>query len=236
MTVTEIELVLDKKNISDQLDAHGFALTKPLLSSSQCRQLAALYEDPTVSFRSRVDMTRYNFGRGEYKYFDYPLPSFVESLRKLLYPSLAAIANEWNMRWGMPATWPNSHAKLLAACHEHGQMRPTPLLLKYGVGDYNCLHQDLYGDIHFPLQVILQLSVPGVDFEGGDLVLVEQRPRMQSRPSVISPKQGQAIIVPVKDRPYNGKKGWSRTQIRHGVSTVSRGTRQTLGVIFHDAT
>ncbi len=180
-------------------------------------------------------MARHNFGRGEYKYFGYPLPDTVAGLRAAFYPHLARIANDWAQRLGDEARWPATLDRLLARCHRAGQRRPTPLLLRYRTGDYNCLHQDLYGDIQFPLQVIVQLTARGEDFDGGELVLVEQRPRMQSRPIVVDLPQGAAAIVPVRYRPVRGARGWRRTQMRHGVSAVTAGTRQTLGLIFHDA-
>ncbi len=179
-------------------------------------------------------MDRYNFGRGEYKYFAYPLPALVDELWHLFYPALAEIANRWSRSLDAPANWPGTLDSLLARCHEAGQVRPTPLLLSYGPGDYNCLHQDLYVDIHFPLQVIIMLSNPA-EYEGGELVLVEQRPRMQSRPMVLRPDIGSAVVIPVRERPVEGKRGFYRVQMRHGVSEIRSGYRRTLGLIFHDA-
>lgn len=180
-------------------------------------------------------MARYGFGSGEYKYFAAPLPPVVQTLRDRLYPPLADIANNWNARLGLEMSWPSDLSGLRALCQAHGQTRPTPLILKYQAGDYNCLHQDLYGEIHFPLQVIICLSVPETDFTGGELVLVEQRPRRQSRPMVLRLNQGDAAIIPVRDRPVRSHRGWSRVQMRHGVSEVMQGERFSLGVIFHDA-
>jgi len=217
------------------LDADGYAVLPAVLSRDECDGVAALYNDPKTSFRSTVTMARHNFGRGEYKYFGYPLPEVVGQLRSASYPYLAHIANEWSRRLGDDACWPDRLESLLEICHRSGQSRPTPLLLRYGAGDYNCLHQDLYGDVQFPLQVIVQLTRRGTDFEGGELVLVEQRPRMQSRPIVIDLPQGAAAVIPVRDRPIPGAKGWRRTRMRHGVSVVKTGVRQTLGLIFHDA-
>ena len=217
------------------LDADGHAVLPAVLGSDECTLIAALYHDPATSFRSTITMARHNFGRGEYKYFDYPLPDPVGQLRAALYPHLARIANEWSRRLGDETRWPDRLEGLLETCRRAGQTQPTPLLLRYGAGDYNCLHQDLYGDVHFPLQVVVQLTRRGEDFDGGELVLVEQRPRMQSRPIVIDLPQGAAAIVPVRDRPVEGARGWRRTQMRHGVSVVKTGVRQTLGLIFHDA-
>lgn len=225
----------DWPSCSTALDANGFAILPDLLSEAACDAAAGLYDDSKTVFRSTVTMARHNFGRGEYKYFDNPLPPIVADLRRLLYPRLAAIANDWSSRLGEATEWPSRHDLFLEACHRAGQFKPTPLLLKYGAGDYNCLHQDLYGDIYFPLQVVVQLTCRGEDFEGGALVLVEQRPRMQSRPMVIDLPKGAAAIIPVRERPFQGARGWRRHQMRHGVSEVTRGTRQTLGLIFHDA-
>lgn len=219
----------------DQLDKTGFALLPGLLTASECAELVALHDAPSTSFRSTVDMRRYGFGSGEYRYFDYPLPPLVKDLRGRLYGPLARIANIWSARLGTQDEWPATLDEFLEMCHAKSQSRPTPLLLKYGPDDYNCLHQDLYGEIHFPLQVVVLLSQPGVDFEGGELMLVENRPRAQSRASVISLMRGDAAIIPVRDRPATGAKGWRRTTMRHGVSTVTKGSRQALGLIFHDA-
>jgi uncharacterized protein len=216
------------------LDARGFAVFGPLLSASECAALSSRY-DTEAAYRSRVVMSRHGFGRGEYKYFAYPLPAAVQSLREAFYPRLAPLANQWSERMGLATRYPFDLAAMLARCHAAGQARPTPLLLQYGEGDYNCLHQDLYGEQVFPLQVALLLSAPGKDFDGGEFVLVEQRPRMQSRPNVVPLQQGEAVLFAVRQRPVQGTRGAYRVNLRHGVSTVTRGRRHTLGVIFHDA-
>ena len=226
---------LDWGTLAAQLDDQGYAATQPILSAKDCAALRDSYHAADVAYRSTIDMSRYNFGSGEYKYFAYPLPDVVGVLRKAFYEALAPIANAWEERLGKDPSWPGTLDELTRRCHEAGQVRPTPLLLRYGAGDYNCLHQDLYGPIHFPLQVVIQLSEPGKDFGGGELVLVEQRPRMQSRPMVLQPRQGAATIVPVRERPRRGVRGYHRTAWRHGVSRVTRGDRYTLGLIFHDA-
>jgi hypothetical protein len=225
---------LDWTRIGDDLAAHGCAVIGPLLSQEQCESLASLYakEEP---FRSRVIMARHGFGRGEYKYFAYPLPELVASLRAELYPPLAAIANRWNELTGVDLRYPQVHAAYLARCKQAGQAKPTPLLLQYGEGDFNCLHQDIYGEHVFPLQTTVLLSQPGKDFTGGEFVLTEQRPRMQSRAEVVSLRQGEAVIFPVHHRPVQGTKGIYRVNMRHGVSRPRSGRRHTLGVIFHDA-
>jgi uncharacterized protein len=224
---------LDWPALEASLDDRGYAVTPPLLSQAGCATIAALYDDAAL-FRSTVVMARHGFGCGEYRYFASP-PEPVAALRGALYPHLAEIANRWAARLGQPAEWPEHHAKLLARCHAGGQRRSTPLLLRYGSGDYNCLHQDLYGPIHFPLQAVVMLDRPGKDFVGGDLVLVENRPRMQSRAEVVRLPQGCAAIFPVRERPRQGSRGTYRTQVRHGVSSIDRGLRRTLGIIFHDA-
>ena len=216
------------------LDRDGYAVLPRLLDPATCSDLRGAFDNDDA-FRSTVDMGRYNFGEGRYRYYRYPLPAVVAQLRSRLYPPLAAIANEWAERLGQPPDWPSSPDALLRRCHEEGQRRPTPLILRYRQGDYNCLHQDLYGAVHFPLQVIFMLSEPGRDFEGGELILVEQRPRLQSRPMVIALAQGAGAIIPVKERPRTSIRGWSRSQMRHGVSRVRTGERMTLGIIFHDA-
>lgn len=225
---------LDWPALAAALDDEGWAVTPPLLDPAQCRALAELFDDDT-RFRSTIDMARYNFGRGRYRYFDYPLPDTVATLRHRFYPPLAAIANGWAARLGAADPWPDHLDTLLQRCHDAGQRRPTPLLLRYGVDDYNCLHQDLYGELHFPLQVILMLNEPGRDFTGGELVLVEQRPRMQSRPMVVPVPRGAAAVIPVRERPRRGSRGDHRVQMRHGVSRITAGRRTTLGLIFHDA-
>ena len=232
-SLTERIADLDWSMLSAMIDDRGYALTQALISPEQCEQLATLY-DREEGFRSTVIMARHGFGRGEYRYFSYPLPSVVSQLRAALYPYLAAIANEWAERLGQQDIWPTRHEVLIDRCHAFGQARPTPLLLSYGEGDYNCLHQDLYGPIHFPLQAVLMLSPPE-GYSGGELTLVENRPRMQSRVEVVPIVQGQIAIIPVRDRPRKAANGWSRSTMRHGVSTILSGRRQTLGIIFHDA-
>ena len=229
-----MESRLDER-IDSALDAEGCAIVRGLLSSSQCREIASLYADGE-RFRSRVVMARHGFGRGEYQYFTYPLPEPIAELRAALYPRLAEIANRWNAAMGIATRYPEEHAEFLARCHEAGQTRPTPLLLRYGEGDYNCLHQDLYGEHVFPLQVAILLSRPGVDFEGGEFVLTEQRPRMQTRPQVLDLRQGDAAVFAVHQRPVSGTRGVYRVNMRHGVSKLRAGQRFTLGIIFHDAT
>ena len=232
-SLTERIANLDWPMLSAMIDDRGYALTQALISPEQCEQLATLY-DREEGFRSTVIMARHGFGRGEYRYFSYPLPCVVAQLRAALYPHLAAIANDWAERLGQQDIWPTRHEALIDRCHAFGQARPTPLLLSYGEGDYNCLHQDLYGPIHFPLQAVLMLSSPD-GYSGGELTLVENRPRMQSRVEVVPLVQGQIAIIPVRDRPRKAANGWSRSTMRHGVSTILSGRRQTLGIIFHDA-
>jgi hypothetical protein len=221
--------------IADELDAHGCAMLETLLSPQECAALAGLYNDDE-RFRSRVVMSRHGFGRGEYRYFDYPLPRQVAELRGALYPRLVPIANRWNASMGLAVRYPATHAEFIERCHAAGQRRPTPLLLQYGAGDYNCLHQDLYGEHVFPLQVAILLSEPGLDFSGGEFVLTEQRPRMQSRAEVVPLRQGDAVVFAVHQRPVQGTRGCYRVNLRHGVSRLRSGHRHTLGVIFHDAT
>jgi hypothetical protein len=230
---TRIEAI-DWARIAADLDAQGCATTGPLLTVEQCAELARIYASD-APFRSRVVMARHGFGRGEYKYFSYPLPEPVAVLRAALYPPLAEIANRWNEAMAIDLRYPREHASYLARCREAGQTKPTPLLLQYGAGDYNCLHQDLYGEHVFPLQVTLLLSRPGKDFTGGEFVLTEQRPRMQSRAEVVPLAQGEAVIFPVHHRPMQGTRGIYRVNMRHGVSRLHSGHRHTLGVIFHDA-
>ena len=224
---------LDWDAIGASLDRHGCATTGPLLTGAECTALVESY-DQEAGFRSRVVMARHGFGQGEYKYLAYPLPALVQGLRTALYAPLAAIANRWAAALGTTARYPATHAEYLAACHAAGQARPTPLLLRYGPGDYNCLHQDLYGDMHFPLQAAFLLTRPQ-DFGGGEFVLTEQRPRMQSRAEVVALRQGEGVIFPVNQRPVQGARGAYRVAMRHGVSRLHRGHRHTLGVIFHDA-
>jgi hypothetical protein len=225
---------LDWGAIGAELDAAGCAATGPLLDAAECGALQALWAEE-ARFRSRIVMARHGFGRGEYRYYAHPLPDLVAALRAALYPPLARIANGWNARLGLPARFPDAHAEFLARCHEAGQTRPTPLLLRYEAGDYNCLHQDLYGEHVFPLQVAILLSEPGRDFTGGEFVLTEQRPRMQSRAEVVPLRQGEAVIFAVHHRPVAGTRGTYRVTLRHGVSRVRSGIRFTTGIIFHDA-
>jgi hypothetical protein len=220
--------------IAADLDAQGWALLPGLLDPGQCDAIAALY-GPSDAFRSHVVMARHGFGRGEYRYFAYPLPPLVQTLRAELYPRLAPIANRWHERMGLAARFPDDHAAFLARCHADGQTRPTPLLLQYGPGDYNCLHQDLYGEHVFPLQVAVLLSEPGADFDGGEFVLTEQRPRIQSRAEVVPLGKGDGVVFAVNSRPHRGTRGDYRVAMRHGVSRLRRGQRHTLGIIFHDA-
>ncbi|MBB4838015.1 hypothetical protein HNP52_001066 [Sphingomonas kyeonggiensis] len=220
--------------IAVSLDTQGWAVLPGLLSPAECAGTAALY-DAEAGFRSRVVMARHGFGRGEYRYFAYPLPGIVARLRTGLYPPLAALANLWNHRMGIEQRFPPAHGDFLAHCHAAGQLRPTPLLLRYGPGDYNCLHQDLYGAHVFPLQLAVLLSAPGEGFTGGEFVLTEQRPRMQSRASVVPLSQGDAVVFAVHQRPVRGSRGDYRVNMRHGVSEVRSGRRHVLGVIFHDS-
>jgi hypothetical protein len=220
--------------LAADLDAQGWAVLPGLLDPAQCEAIAAGYDDD-AQFRSRVVMARHGFGRGEYRYFAYPLPDPVFALRTALYPRLAPIANRWNERLGVETRFPDDHAKFVMRCHQAGQARPTPLLLRYGPGDYNCLHQDLYGEHVFPLQAAILLSQPGEGFTGGEFVLTEQRPRMQSRAAVVPLAQGDAVIFAVSHRPVAGTRGDYRVTMRHGVSVVQSGKRHTLGIIFHDA-
>ena len=220
--------------VGESLNASGVALLRNLLREETCKELAVLYPQDTL-FRSRVVMSRHGYGRGEYKYFGYPLPPVIARLRTALYAHLAPVANRWNEQLGDSVRFPARHAQFLERCHAAGQCRPTPLLLQYGAGDYNCLHQDLYGEHVFPLQVAILLSKPGADFEGGELVLTEQRPRMQSRPEVVPLQQGDAAVFAVHHRPVQGTRGIYRVNHRHGVSRIRRGSRHTLGIIFHDA-
>lgn len=216
------------------LDAYGCAVLPALLSADECRAIAALYPDEG-HFRSHIHMSRHGFGKGEYRYFKYPLPDLIGDLRTALYPHLAAVANVWNARMGLDERYPDDHASFLKRCHKAGQTRPTPLLLQYVAGDFNCLHQDLYGALAFPLQVAILLSKQGEDFTGGEFVLTEQRPRMQSRAEVVPLGQGDAVIFAVHNRPVQGAKGNYRVNLRHGVSRLRSGMRHTLGIIFHDA-
>ena len=225
---------LDWAALTVSLDERGFAVTPPVLSAEECRDLAALFDGD--GFRSTIDMARHRFGDGRYRYFDHPLPEPIAAARTAFYAHLAPVANAWAERLrGEEPTFPLSHAELLERCREAGQERPTPLILRYGEGDWNALHQDLYGDVSFPFQVLTVLSRPGEDFDGGEFVLMEQRPRAQSRAHVLTPPQGAFVIFPTRHRPNAGRNGHHRVGLRHGVSTVTRGSRTALGVIFHDA-
>ena len=217
-----------------ELGTFGCAVLKALLTPRQCAAIAALYPHDD-HFRSQVHMARHGFGKGEYKYFRYPLPDLIAELRTALYARIVTIANDWNERMKITARYPRQHADYLKLCHQAGQTRPTPLLLQYVPGDYNCLHQDLYGELNFPLQVAVLLSAPGRDFTGGEFVLTEQRPRMQSRVQVVPLEQGDAVLFAVYNRPVQGSKGVYRVNLRHGVSRLRSGSRHTLGIIFHDA-
>jgi hypothetical protein len=225
---------IDWERVSGDLDARGNATIERLITPAECAALAALYPDDGV-FRSRVVMARHGYGRGEYQYFRYPLPGIVAGLRSALYPPLAPIANRWHAAMRSRVRFPDEHAEFIKRCHTAGQRRPTPLLLQYGADDYNCLHQDLYGEHVFPLQVAILLSEPGRDFAGGEFVITEQRPRMQSRPEVVLLRQGDAVVFAVHQRPVQGTRGAYRVNLRHGVSRVRSGHRHTLGIIFHDA-
>ena len=225
---------IDWARVGTDLDAHGWAMLQGILSAKECSAIAGLYEDDS-RFRSRIVMARHGFGRGEYKYFSYPLPEIIAGLRTSIYPRLAPIADRWNEAMGVDVRYPAEHAKFLARCHRAGQTRPTPLLLQYGRDDFNALHQDLYGEHVFPFQVAFLLSTPGDDFTGGEFVLTEQRPRMQSRAEVVPLGQGDAVVFAVQHRPVKGTRGFYRVNLRHGVSRLRSGHRHTLGVIFHDA-
>jgi uncharacterized protein len=229
------EHAIDWERACAHLDERGFALLPSVLAKKVCQDIAVYYADDH-RFRSRIEMSRYSFGQGEYKYFNYPLPGIVQELRSSIYPHLAALANQWADRLGSKLPrYPETLADFIEQCHRAGQKRPTPLLLKYGAGDFNCLHQDLYGEIVFPFQVTFFLSQRGRDFAGGEFVLAEQQPRRQSRIEVLSPDQGDAVIFSVHHRPVRGARGYYRANLRHGVSTIHSGQRYTLGIIFHDA-
>jgi uncharacterized protein len=226
--------LLDWQHIGRELNGSGNAVLNGILTRRECEVLARLYVNDEV-FRSRIVMTRHGFGRGEYKYCRYPLPDIIQGLRTAFYENLAPIANQWNQAMGIGIRYPPKHADFIQRCHDAGQIRPTPLLLQYGAGDYNCLHQDLYGEHVFPIQVAFLLSEPGRDFTGGEFVLVEQRPRMQSRPEVVPLHQGEAVAFAVHHRPVQGTRGAYKVNLRHGVSRLRSGQRYTLGIIFHDS-
>jgi hypothetical protein len=226
---------LDWKTAAKSLPDRGYAITAPILSDAECNSLVALYNDAS-KFRSHIIMERYRFGIGDYKYFANPLPELVAQLRSSAYPHLAEVANHWAEALGESALkYPREHAAFLKTCHKAGQTKPTPLMLHYEAGGYNCLHQDLYGDVSFPLQMVFLLGQHGRDWDGGEFILVEQQPRAQSKPQVVLANQGEAIIFTTRYRPVKGSRGYYRVNLRHGVSRVHRGTRFTLGIIFHDA-
>ncbi|HEX5229448.1 MAG TPA: 2OG-Fe(II) oxygenase [Bryobacteraceae bacterium] len=233
--MTEVRVAAyDWQALSGELDTYGCAVLPKLLAPEECREITALYSDES-HFRSQVHMARHGFGKGEYRYFQYPLPKLIDDLRTALYSRLAVVANAWNGRMTIDECFPGDHASFLRRCHDAGQTRPTPLLLQYVPGDFNCLHQDLYGELAFPIQVAILLSEPGRDFTGGEFVLTEQRPRMQSRVEVVPLRQGDGVAFAVHNRPVRGSKGNYRVNLRHGVSRVLSGMRHTLGIIFHDA-
>jgi hypothetical protein len=234
MSIDERIEAVDWAGVSTHLDDYGWATLRSVLTVDECTTVAGLYDDERL-FRSHVVMARHGFGRGEYKYFDYPLPDLVTALRTALYPRLAPLANRWNASMGIGIRFPDGLAEFVARCHKAGQTKATPLLLQYGTGDFNALHQDLYGDHVFPLQATILLSEPGKNFTGGEFVLTEQRPRMQSRVEVVPLDQGDAVVFAVRHRPMRGARGSYRVALRHGVSRVHSGQRHTMGVIFHDA-
>lgn len=225
---------LDWAALAAELDASGSALTPALLSPAECAELSRLY-DEVDRFRSTIDMARYRFGSGQYRYFAHPLPELVARLREAFYPQLLPIARDWAGRLGRPAPWPDTLAEWLDRCHAAGQTKPTPILLRYGAGDWNALHRDLYGDLVFPLQVVIGLDRPGDAYTGGEFVVVEQRPRAQSRATASTIPQGHGLVFATRDRPVRSRRGWSNGALRHGVSTVLSGRRHTLGLVFHDA-
>ncbi|MBD3884352.1 2OG-Fe(II) oxygenase [Phormidium tenue FACHB-886] len=225
---------IDWQSLLQDLDVQGSAMIDQLLSPDECQEIAGLYlKDDT--FRSRVVMAKHSFGRGEYKYFSYPLPNLIAELRAAIYPYLVPIANRWNSAMGIDVRYPETHSDFIDRCHQAGQVKPTPLLLQYGADDYNCLHQDLYGEHVFPLQLVILLSEPNRDFTGGEFVMTEQRPRMQSRPIVVPLRQGDGVVFAVQHRPVQGSRGTYRVNLRHGVSRIRSGQRHTVGIIFHDA-
>ena len=234
MSIEQCIAAIDWQRLTEEIDRQGWATTGPLLTSAERDELIASYDDEQ-RFRSRVVMARHGFGQGEYRYFAYPLPPLVQQLRESLYERLAALANRWRQALGMTEPFPPKFEDYILRCHAAGQARPTPLMLRYGPGDYNCLHQDLYGELNFPLQAAFLLSEPGADFTGGELVLTEQRPRMQSRVQVVPLHAGEAVIFAVNHRPVQGTRGTYRVTMRHGVSPLREGQRHTLGIIMHDA-
>lgn len=225
---------IDWQSLADEVDAYGCALTPRLLDPEQCREITRLYDEPQ-HFRSTVDMARYRFGSGQYRYFDHPIPPAVAALRAAFYPRLLPIARDWAARLRRPAPWPDTLEEWLAECHAAGQTRPTPILLRYGAGDWNALHRDLYGDLVFPLQVVIGLDAPGTDHTGGEFLLVEQRPRAQSRGTAVALPQGHGLVFTTRERPVRSARGWSAAPVRHGVSVLRTGQRHTLGLVFHDA-
>ena len=225
---------LNESEITSALERQGFAYLPAILSAQQCDNIRRLYNEEKL-FRSTINMERYRFGSGEYKYFSYPLPDLIQSMRSELYPLLAPAANDWMEKLKLDVRYPDDHAAFLAWCHDNGQRRPTPLILRYESGGYNTLHQDLYGDVYFPFQVVFMLTNPGKDFDGGDLVFVEQLPRAQSKAYVLNPARGDAVIFTTNFRPVKGARGFYRTKMKHGVSPITSGVRYTMGIIFHDA-
>ena len=234
-SISKRVVAIDWKAADVDLSGQGWSVLPKLLSSAECEAVAKMYADDDSRFRSRVVMGRHGFGQGECRYFAYPLPGIIQDLRAAIYPHLMAVANTWNERMKIDVRFPKTHEEFLDRCHAAGQSRPTPLLLQYGPGDYNCLHQDLYGEHVFPLQVAILLSEPGKDFEGGEFVLTEQRPRMQTRPAVVPLTKGDAVVFAVNQRPHKGTRGDYRVALRHGVSKLRDGHRHTLGIIFHDS-
>jgi uncharacterized protein len=232
--IAERITAIDWQRVAHDLDAQGSAMIERLLAAHECQAIAGLYPQDDL-FRSRIVMGQHGFGRGEYKYFNYPLPDLIESLRTAVYPHLVPIANHWNTAMGSDVRYPEQHADFIARCHQAGQVRPTPLLLQYGPDDYNCLHQDLYGAHVFPLQLAILLSAPNQDFTGGEFVMTEHRPRMQSRPMVVPLQHGDGVVFAVHQRPVQGTRGMYRVNLRHGVSRIRSGHRHTVGIIFHDA-
>ena len=235
ITAEDAVEAVDWAGVAAGLDAVGIAATGPLVTAAECRELGDLYDDDR-RFRSTVDMARYRYGAGQYRYFAHPLPDLVAGLRSALWPRLLPVARDWAARRHQPAPWPDALDEWLDRCHAAGQTRPTPLLLRYGPGDWNALHRDLYGDLVFPLQVVIGLDVPEVDYQGGEFVVVEQRPRAQSRATTMPLPQGHGLVFTTRDRPVRGRRGWSSAPMRHGVSVVRSGRRRALGLVFHDAT